>query len=177
MKVFLIVLLGSCWAFSSTGAIEGINALVTGDLVSLSEQELVDCDSTNDGCNGGYMDYAFEWVMHNGGIDSETEYPYTGVDGRCNVTKVFFTKACIFLLVLFYMSNLHNFFLVQEKTKVVSIDGYSDVGQSDNSLLCATVKQPISVAIDGSSLDFQLYTGVSVIQPFTIAEEKFAFIN
>lgn len=55
------------------------------------------------------------------------------------------------------------FFLVQEKTKVVSIDGYSDVGQSDNSLLCATVKQPISVAIDGSSWDFQLYTGVSVI--------------
>ncbi|KAK7332047.1 hypothetical protein VNO80_28794 [Phaseolus coccineus] len=124
---------GSCWAFSSTGAIEGINALVTGDLVSLSEQELVDCDSTNDGCDGGFMDYAFEWVMQNGGIDSETEYPYTGVDGRCNVTK--------------------------EQTKVVSIDGYFDVGQSDNSLLCATVKQPISVAIDGSSLDFQLYTG------------------
>ena len=69
---------------------EGINAIVTGDLISLSEQELVDCDSTNDGCDGGYMDYAFEWVINNGGIDTESGYPYTGVDGTCNVTKVFF---------------------------------------------------------------------------------------
>ena len=67
---------------------EGINAIVTGDLISLSEQELVDCDSTNYGCEGGYMDYAFEWVISNGGIDSESDYPYTGVDGTCNTTKV-----------------------------------------------------------------------------------------
>ncbi|XP_020232327.1 low-temperature-induced cysteine proteinase [Cajanus cajan] len=124
---------GSCWSFSSTGAMEGINAIVTGDLISLSEQELVDCDSTNDGCDGGYMDYAFEWVINNGGIDTESDYPYTGVDGTCNVTK--------------------------EERKVVSIDGYSDVAESDSALLCATVKQPISAGIDGSSLDFQLYTG------------------
>lgn len=70
---------------------EGINALVTGDLISLSEQELVDCDTTNDGCDGGYMDYAFEWVINNGGISYESDYPYTstnGVDGTCNTTKV-----------------------------------------------------------------------------------------
>lgn len=79
---------GSCWAFSSTGAIEGINAIVTSDLVSLSEQELVDCDSTNYGCEGGYMDYAFEWVISNGGIDTETDYPYTGEDGTCVTSKV-----------------------------------------------------------------------------------------
>ncbi|XWS15840.1 hypothetical protein CRYUN_Cryun34aG0036300 [Craigia yunnanensis] len=124
---------GSCWAFSSTGAIEGINALVTSDLVSLSEQELMDCDSTNYGCDGGYMDYAFEWVINNGGIDTETDYPYTGVDGACNTTK--------------------------EETKVVSIDGYQDVEESDSALLCAVAQQPVSVGIDGSAIDFQLYTG------------------
>ncbi|GAB2301212.1 hypothetical protein Dimus_035246 [Dionaea muscipula] len=124
---------GSCWAFSSTGAIEGINAITTGDLVSLSEQELVDCDSTNDGCEGGYMDYAFEWVISNGGIDTESDYPYTGEDGTCDTSK--------------------------EETKVVSIEGYEDVDQSDAALLCATVNQPISVGIDGSAIDFQLYTG------------------
>ncbi|KAI4372007.1 hypothetical protein MLD38_010295 [Melastoma candidum] len=127
---------GSCWAFSSTGAMEGINALVEGDLISLSEQELVDCDTTNDGCDGGYMDYAFEWVINNGGIDSESDYPYTstdGVGGTCNTTK--------------------------EEKKVVTIDGYEDVDESDSALECAVAKQPISVGIDGSALDFQLYTG------------------
>ncbi|KAF8031124.1 hypothetical protein BT93_D0349 [Corymbia citriodora subsp. variegata] len=127
---------GSCWAFSSTGAMEGINALVTGDLVSLSEQELVSCDTTNDGCDGGYMDYAFEWVINNGGIDSEADYPYTSTDGEtgtCTTSK--------------------------EANIVVSIDGYEDVAESDSALLCAVVKQPISVGMDGSAIDFQLYTG------------------
>ncbi|KAK8629337.1 hypothetical protein V6N13_078181 [Hibiscus sabdariffa] len=123
---------GSCWAFSSTGAIEGINALVTRDLISLSEQELVDCDTSNYGCDGGLMDYAFEWVINNGGIDTESDYPYTGVDGKCNITE--------------------------EETKVVSIDGYQDVDDSDSALLCAVAQQPVSVGIDASSIDFQLYT-------------------
>ncbi|OAY76262.1 Cysteine proteinase RD21a [Ananas comosus] len=124
---------GSCWAFSSTGAMEGVNAITTGELISLSEQELVDCDTTNEGCEGGYMDYAFEWVESNGGVDTELDYPYTGKDGTCNIEK--------------------------EKAKVVTIDGYQDVAQSERALLCAVVKQPVSVGIDGSSRDFQLYTG------------------
>ncbi|KAJ6769967.1 CYSTEINE PROTEASE FAMILY C1-RELATED [Salix purpurea] len=125
---------GSCWSFSTTGAIEAINAIVTGDLISLSEQELVDCDTTNNyGCEGGDMDYAFQWVISNGGLDTESDYPYTGVDGTCNTAK--------------------------EEKKVVSIDGYEDIDQSDSALLCATVQQPISVGMDGSALDFQLYTG------------------
>ncbi len=68
---------GSCWAFSTTGAVEGANAIATGSLLTLSEQELIDCDTGRDhGCHGGLMDFAFEFIIRNGGIDTEEEYPY-----------------------------------------------------------------------------------------------------
>lgn len=80
---------GACWAFSATGAIEGINQIVTGSLVSLSEQELCDCDRTyNSGCGGGLMDYAFKWVIQNHGIDSEDDYPYQAAEKTCLKNKV-----------------------------------------------------------------------------------------
>lgn len=80
---------GACWSFSATGAVEGINQIKTGSLVSLSEQELIDCDkSYNAGCGGGLMDYAFEFIIKNKGIDTEEDYPYRGRDGTCNKDKV-----------------------------------------------------------------------------------------
>jgi KDEL-tailed cysteine endopeptidase len=80
---------GSCWAFSSTVSVEGINQIKTRNLVSLSEQELIDCDtSDNRGCNGGLMDNAFEFIKKSGGITTESEYPYRAQNGTCNSIKV-----------------------------------------------------------------------------------------
>lgn len=89
LKIDICVYIGSCWAFSTVGAVEGINQIVSGELISLSEQELVDCDKgVNQGCNGGLMDYAFEFIVKNGGIDTEEDYPYRGVDGTCDQNRV-----------------------------------------------------------------------------------------
>ncbi|XP_018821065.1 low-temperature-induced cysteine proteinase [Juglans regia] len=125
---------GACWSFSATGAIEGINKIVTGSLVSLSEQELVDCDRSFDsGCEGGLMDYAYQFIIDNHGIDTEDDYPYQGRERSCIKEKL--------------------------KRHVVTIDGYTDVQtNNEKQLLQAVATQPVSVGICGSERAFQLYS-------------------
>ncbi|GMP33973.1 hypothetical protein CsSME_00007055 [Camellia sinensis var. sinensis] len=125
---------GSCWAFSTVVGVEGINQIKTKKLVSLSEQELVDCDNNeNAGCNGGLTDLAFEFIKRKGGITTEENYPYNAADGTCDVSK--------------------------ENHPVVSIDGHENVPANDeDALMKAAANQPISVAIDAGGSDFQFYS-------------------
>ena len=80
---------GSCWTFSTTGAMEGQYFRRSNRLVSLSEQNLLDCSKKygTHGCKGGWMNSAFQYIKQNGGIDTEQSYPYRGVEGRCAFKK------------------------------------------------------------------------------------------
>eukprot|EP00750_Incisomonas_marina_P016568 INCI19182.1.p1 GENE.INCI19182.1~~INCI19182.1.p1 ORF type:complete len:198 (+),score=25.94 INCI19182.1:33-596(+) len=115
-------------------SIEGDYEINTGNLVSFSEQDLVSCDHNGDqGCNGGLMDNAFQWVEKNG-ICAEKDYPYTSGTGTTGVCE---TKC----------------------TPVATITGYTDVPPNDEAALkVAVAKQPVSVAIEADKSVFQLYS-------------------
>ncbi|TKW09481.1 hypothetical protein SEVIR_6G104100v4 [Setaria viridis] len=125
---------GCCWAFSAVAATEGIVKLSTGKLISLSEQELVDCDvhGEDQGCEGGLMDDAFKFIIKNGGLTTESGYPYTAADGKCK----------------------------SGSNSAATIKSYEDVpANNEAALMKAVANQPVSVAVDGGDMTFQFYSG------------------
>jgi C1A family cysteine protease len=128
---------GSCWSFSSTGAVEGAWAISKGTLVDLSEQELVDCATGlsygSHGCNGGQMEGAFKFVIENGQC-SNSEYPYTSGTTKTGGT----CKKC---------------------SAVAQINTCYDVKPNDQiSLKGAVAQQPVAVAISADTKLFQSYS-------------------
>ena len=124
---------GSCWTFSATGAVEGAWSISKGQLVDLSEQELVDCATGvsygSHGCSGGTMEGAFKFVIEHGQC-SLASYPYTAKDGNC--------KSC---------------------SAVAHISSCSDVKPNDQvSLKAAVAQQPVAVAISADTMIFQSYS-------------------
>lgn len=130
---------GSCWSFSTTGAIEAATSIVsktTGDSITLlSEQQLVDCSTSfgNNGCDGGMMDFAFRYVEKVGGLCTEADYPYEAKNGVCRSSKC----------------QVHD-----------PIKGFKDVQpHSSNALMEALTHQPVSIGIEADQASFQFYGG------------------
>ncbi|XP_013415102.1 cathepsin L1 [Lingula anatina] len=126
---------GSCWAFSATGSLEGQHFKKTGTLVSLSEQQLIDCSRNygNMGCHGGLIDTSYKYIKANGGIDTEQSYPYTAETGpKCKFTTANIGATCT---------------------------GYTDIKKGSETDLKSAVATigPIASAMDANHVSFQLY--------------------
>lgn len=126
---------GSCWAFSATGSVEGAVQIATGKLISLSEQQLMDCSGAegDHSCRGGLPDDGFEYIIKNGGIDSEADYKYLARDEKCNKVK--------------------------EARHVADITSFVDVPRSEEQLMAAIAKGPVSIGIEADQRGFQMYHG------------------
>jgi len=125
---------GSCWAFSTTGSTEGAHAIKTGKLVSLSEQQLVDCSAAqgNNGCNGGLMDQGFQYIISNKGVTTEDAYPYTAAQGDCK----------------------------PDQKSAATLSSFVNVAQNDEKDLMKAVNiGPVSIAIEADQQCFQFYSG------------------
>jgi len=132
---------GSCWSFSTTGALEGAAFIAGRKLVSLSEQNILDCDKGGHKCQGGSMEQAFGWVETNG-ICSEDSDSYKCADQsstECRTSKC--PSSCTKVL------------------KAGDVSGYTQVGHDEKALEAAVTKQPVSVAIEADQQAFQHYTG------------------
>ena len=126
---------GQCdasWAFAAVAAVEGVTAIHSGKLPSLSEQELIDCTGVegNHGCSGGSAEGALHWIARHG-ITSQVSYPWTARDGHCRLGS----------------------------PVVARITGFHHVATDMQSLMTAVAKQPVAVMIDGSGADFHQYGG------------------
>jgi C1A family cysteine protease len=126
---------GACWAFSTTGCMEGAIAIAHGSLVSLSEQQLIDCSWSygNLGCNGGLMDNAFKYAETHG-LCTEAAYPYTAKDGTCHSSKC-------------------------SASPYTHLKGFTDVQHNENALGASVDIGPVSVAIEADQPAFQMYSG------------------
>jgi len=122
---------GSCWAFTALGSFEGMWKLAGNELVALSAQQLMDCDTAEYGCEGGFMDTAFKYIKDNGGLDADATYPYTGESKQCRASD----------------------------SPVASLSGWADIAVgSEADLLDATAnKGPVAMAVDASHYGFQMY--------------------
>ena len=123
---------GSCWAFSATGSIEGHHQIQTGELLNLSEQQLVDCDQSDLGCNGG-MQFSAMIYVHWNGQETTDSYPYHASVGSCSYDEG----------------------ATRVKVDQANFVEPNSVGQ----LMAAIAQGPTSVSLSADSADFQHYTG------------------
>ena len=123
---------GSCWAFSATGSVESAWSIHHHKLYNLSQQELVDCSVSygNNGCDGGLMDNAFQYIIDNG-LCANSSYPYTA-----NSSGICLNTTC---------------------PKIVHIKNFTDIQPNEHSLAKAVHRQPVSVAIQANLQSFQMY--------------------
>ena len=151
---------GSCWSFSTAQDIEGVNFLATGNLTSYSEGQIVDCDTYNDGCDGGWPFAALQYVAKIGGIVSEEAYPYKGVEMTYDLP----TPTC--------KTSIINAKLKDGDVGHISAYQMVAMGEDFEELMAvALVKNgPLSVAFNAAGMDYYIH---GIVGCETIAGEEY----